>query len=180
MYQQLKHQCYLGRYEGDSTVELKEEYIRLGSSEKVSAIIIDDFDISITANRDNVERTSNSDILNLFLMHICDDPTTVGNHQCKPVPIILTGNNFNNLYPPLIRSGRTTIFTWSPDANIMFAMVSSLFKEFSITPEEIQVLIRKHKSQPISFFQQIISHIIDDIADIIINDDDLQLLTLLI
>lgn len=69
-YRLLDSAVLSGELEGDSIKPLKRDYRFLGSLPTVSALIIDDFDMSIASHKANYERTSNSDILNTFLMHL--------------------------------------------------------------------------------------------------------------
>lgn len=144
-----------GEIEGDSVKPLKRDYCVLGSSTKISALIIDDFDMSIANQKDNYERTSNSDILNSFLMHLCDNPKTIDGDRLHPVPIIFTGNNFNNLYGPLLRHGRAEIFDWVPNEHEKLSIINNIFYECGINGGYVKDLFNIYSSNSISFFQQV-------------------------
>lgn len=48
------------------------------------------------------------------------------------VPIILTGNDFSQVYAPLLRSGRADIFRWNPDYNTKFDIVQKILEPIII------------------------------------------------
>lgn len=154
-----------GRYEGDSKVELEAAYLELGRRHELTALVIDDFDRSTAATEKQVERTSNSDILNLFMLHICDEPGKIGRSECYPVPIILTGNDFRYLSPPLLRPGRTKFYLWNPDIICTQATVRAIYSPLiAVLPGEVDKLVEDYRTRPVSFFQQIISHLVDQFA----------------
>jgi ATP-dependent 26S proteasome regulatory subunit len=132
-------------------------------SDTISTIIIDDFDISIAAQKENTERTSNSDILNSLFMHLCDNPNEInGKTGIKATPIIMTGNNFSNIYKPLIRNGRADLFNWIPSIHEKKHIVQKILSHIKITEREVDIIFDKYKEKNIAFFSQIKSHLIDD------------------
>lgn len=153
-----------GSLEGDSIKLLKDVYCRLGATNELGAIIIDDFDISIGAQKQNYERTSNSDILNAFLMHLCDNPSAVNGLNLHPVPIILTGNNFTTLYEPLRRHGRTRIFDWEPTVEERTAVVNNILKELSLPNSTVEKLLELYPNKGIAFFHHIKTNLLDDLT----------------
>jgi hypothetical protein len=160
-YASIEASTLAGKYEKDSVLPLYDHYARLGTLTQPAALIIDDFDTSIAAVRDRVERTSNSCILNSFLLHICDNPRIVNGKECCHVPIILTGNDFRSLYPPLLRSGRAHIFTWNPSRKWKSQIVTRMYSGFSLSKHDVSLLLERFADQPPSFFQDILSHLAD-------------------
>lgn len=150
-----------GELEGDSIKPLMRDYISLGSESKISALIIDDFDMSIASLKENYERTSNSDILNTFLMHLCDNPKSVDGEFVHPVPIIITGNNFSKMYGPLLRHGRADLFEWNPEPHEKLVIIGNIFSECGIGDADLSRLINKYRDKNIAFFQQVKSSLID-------------------
>lgn len=153
-----------GSLEGDSIKILRDVYYKLGISNTLSAIIIDDFDISIGAQKPNYERTSNSDILNGFLMHLCDNPVLIDDLKVHPVPIILTGNNLTTLYAPLRRHGRTRIFDWIPSEAERSEIVKHILKDLQVPVSVVNQLLRDYPDKNISFFQQIKSELLEELT----------------
>ena len=162
VYMALDSAFLSGELEGDSIKTLKSAYIELGNrNNKLTAIIIDDFDISIASIKKNFERTSNSDILNSFLMHLCDAPKEVDGEKLFSVPIIITGNNFKDLYSPLIRHGRADLFEWLPTKEEKYQIINGILSECRITEKTMRHLLEKYPDKSMAFFQQIKSNLIE-------------------
>lgn len=89
-------------------------------------IVIDDFHMSIINQDDNIKKTINSNLLTGFFMNL----TNVS--PDNTVPIILTGNDFSQVYAPLLRSGRADIFRWNPDYNTKFDIVQKILEPIII------------------------------------------------
>lgn len=99
-----------GSLEGDSNRKLMKVYNDACTcsyfDKSFSCIVIEDFHKSIAAsNKNNTNRTTNSDTLVGQMMNMADHPYVNG----VRTPIILTGNNFEVIYSPLTRNGRMGI-----------------------------------------------------------------------
>jgi hypothetical protein len=167
-YAEVDGSSLMGHYEGDSILELKRAYLNLAQIGKVGAIIIDDFDRSIANQSDRIERTSNSDILTSFLMHLCDNPYSVQGEAAKPVPIILTGNDFGDIYHPLMRHGRADVFDWDPDNKHLFAVVQSIFCDMRIPGCELERFVSHYRDRSFAFFQQVKSFLISSAIGLVL------------
>ena len=150
-----------GEFEGDSIKALKRDYLQLGTENQLTAILIDDFDISIASQRSGYERTSNSDILNAFLMHLCDDPTVIDQTRVHPVPIIVTGNDFSVLYGPLLRHGRADLFEWVPSEEERMVVVKRILGECGLSDKVVWEFVGTYEKRSIAFFQQVKCALID-------------------
>lgn len=154
-----------GHREQDSITILKETYLKLGIYPQASAIIIEDFDTSIATEQEGYYKTTNSCILNAFLMHLCDDPTTVQGKYNRQIPIIMTGNNFKTLYAPLLRPGRSKLYEWIPKYDELIAMINQIFHESRLSPYEIESILTHFPGKQIAFFQQIKATFFDSLID---------------
>ncbi len=174
-YEVIDSSVLAGEHEGDSIKILKEIYIHQSMKQKVSAIIIDDFDMSIANQKNNFSKTSNSDILNTFLMHLCDNPALIDGKKVNPVPLIITGNDFTNMYAPLVRDGRADIFEWSLLEDEKIKIVDAIFSEYNLSKDQIKDLVSKYSTKSISFFKQIkLSFIDNHINDLIAEAKELD------
>lgn len=88
------------------------------------AIVIDDFHLSNASINENIKRTINSSLLTGYLMNLTQ------NEFEEKVPIILTGNDFSQVYSPLIRAGRADHFKWNPNYDEKKTIVKNVFNDF--------------------------------------------------
>lgn len=167
-----------GEYEGDSLKALTSEYARLGRRPTIlpmSALLIDDFDLSTARTDERLAGTQNSALLNGLLMHLADDPERIpvriananGTSDTKiltvkPSMIVLTANDVSCLYKPLTRPGRCRIFEWTPSDIEKAEIIHKIFP--SLTMEEALELTRKYAPQPVSFYAQALVYAIEDVV----------------
>ena len=92
---------------------LKTQYVEASiniSRKNPSALVIDDIDTTVGEWKQNTGTVNHQGIL-AFLMHIADNPCHIeGLGNVNRVPVFFTGNNFELLYEPLRRPGRTLRF----------------------------------------------------------------------
>lgn len=150
-----------GPLEGDSMDTLINAYVYAATLKetykKEVVLLIDDFDTSVASVGDGVQSTINSQLLRSCLMHITENPTRYGT---LPVPIILTGNNFENMYKPLVRAIRMDFFTFEPSLEEKVQTVSHLY---GLSPEQIPLLLREFENESIAFFSALRNDYIDDL-----------------
>lgn len=135
---------------------LKEQYVKASvniSKKQPSVIVIDDIDTTVGEWEQNTGTVNHQGIL-AFLMHIADNPVYMENvGSVNRVPVFLTGNNFNLLYEPLRRTGRTIKFDWEPTREEKINIVSSIF---SFTDDKLaELLVDMYPEKEISFFSSI-------------------------
>lgn len=144
-----------GAHEKDSINVMKKIYsaaINLRNSEKVVAILIDDFHMGNATTDENVKRTINSNLLTGHLMNLAEN-----NNNIK-IPIILTGNDFSKTYAPLLRSGRADKFQWNPNYEEKKEIVKTIFNRFAnISEQEFNELYDKYAHNSVSDFYQLIN-----------------------
>jgi len=148
-----------GSYEKDSIGAIEENLNKalhdFQTTQEMSVFIIDDFHLSIASTELGVGKTVNSQILTGFLMNLADKAKATKNAR---IPIILLGNDFNNLYDPLTRDGRMDFFEWNPTLQEKISIVCSHFDDIVFhqnDKEKLIKLITKYDSQPISFFAEV-------------------------
>lgn len=143
---------------------LRDTYIKAGSDMRkgktlASALLINDFDTGVGNWGKIVQFTINTQQLFAELMHLTDYPEIVAGEQTNRVPIIITGNNFESLHLPLLRTGRMWLFEWKPNPSEKADIVEKIFP--FLKPKEIERLIQLYKSQPVSFFSHAKNAMID-------------------
>jgi len=152
-----------GRYEGSPVRQMDKAYeharaeSRLGN--KKVAVVIDDFDNSVasvlTSNRDGY--TVNTQLLTDYLMKLSDKSS----HGDRPVPMVVTGNNFLGLCEPLARHGRMSFFTWrGPSGEDKLRIVKTIFSD--IAQDDLNQLLREFGDQSLAFFDELLSTSYDD------------------
>ena len=110
-------------------------------SKKPAVLLIDDADTVIGNWGEMVQYTVNSQMVNKTLLDIADHPkkvhklrgrdyagVTLDKKSVNRIPIIMTCNDSNKFYAPLMRPGRTTIFLWNPDASTIKNVVAGIFE----------------------------------------------------
>lgn len=119
--------------------------------EKV-AIIVDDFHLSNASVDTNIKRTINSSLLTGYLMNLTQ------NKEVEKVPIILTGNDFSQVYSPLIRAGRADRFEWSPNYDEKRQIVENIFRDYlTCSSVEFERFFSKCSKASIADFSQLIN-----------------------
>lgn len=137
---------------------LKSKYVEAScniSENNPTVMVIDDIDTTVGEWEQNTGTVNHQGIL-AFLMHIADDPCYIeGMGKVNRVPIFFTGNNFDLLYKPLIRHGRTLRFDWEPTMSEKIEMICSCNP--LISADIAKSLISAYPDQPISFFSSLFS-----------------------
>lgn len=156
-----------GSFESEPVQVLKDVYLFASALKSQTnswvTILIDDFDLSSASTFDDRRYTVNTQLLSGFLMSLADDPRRCGEHDVLRIPIILTGNNFTALHPPLTRHGRMKFFQWLPTFDEKVRIVEAMFSPVlhsSQTPHILR-LVKRFKTQPVSFFSAVKDDIID-------------------
>lgn len=169
--QQIGVQSYLisgGELESDEAGRpaalLRDTYKKAGSDMRkgktlASALLINDFDTGVGNWGKIVQFTINTQQLFAELMHLTDYPEIVAGEQTNRVPIIITGNNFESLHLPLLRTGRMWLFEWSPNLSEKADIVEKIYP--FLNRKEIERLVQHFKNQPISFFSHAKNTMID-------------------
>ena len=156
-----------GSHEKEALEVISDAYIEasnfLSSNKFFTIILIDDFDLSVASTTENREYTVNSQLLAGFLMNLADDPERCSGHQVCRIPIVLTGNNFSDIYAPLSRHGRMDFFTWNPDFVEKLEILKSLYQNDLSYRElgQLDRLLNPYKDEPISFFVALKSDFLD-------------------
>lgn len=133
---------------------------------KYSALVIDDFHLSIAITRNTANHTTNADNLLSALMNIADKKTEL------KAPIILIGNNFTDMYVPLTRLGRMNISTWTPTILNKVDIVRTIIRRHPhdaacLTTDTIKKFIERYHNQYIGFYEQVIENVmLQDIKDV--------------
>lgn len=134
---------------------LKKQYVEASiniSKNNPSALVIDDIDTTVGEWEQNTGTVNHQGIL-AFLMHIADNPYFIEElGKINRVPIFFTGNNFELLYEPLRRPGRTLEFEWEPKPSEKIAIIASCLPYVSNAKEIAEQLIRIYPNQSISYF----------------------------
>lgn len=162
-----------GPNEGDSKNKIKETYeiscINLSRKKNLSVIVIDDFHLSIASNLGgNVSKTTNVQVLVGYLMNLADHPYMFN----VRIPIILLGNNFENIYPALIRNGRTDFYNWVPSIDEKTKIVYYMFKKFypNIDFDDVKQLVFLYSNKYVAFFKDVIQDLFFSSFDLIVNE----------
>lgn len=114
--------------------------------------MIDDIDTTVGEWEQNTGTVNHQGIL-AFLMHIADNPYYIeGLGKVERVPIFFTGNNFELLYEPLRRPGRTLRFEWEPNPSEKISIIASCIPYVANAKEIAEELIHIYPDHPISFF----------------------------
>ena len=88
-----------------------------------------------------------------FLMHISDNPYYIENvGNVNRVPIFFTGNNFEAIYEPLRRPGRTLEFEWEPGQEEKIDIIASCLSNTADAKKVAAELVDIYPNQSISFF----------------------------
>lgn len=150
---------------------LKEQYIHASisiSEKQPAAIVIDDIDTTVGEWEKNTGTVNHQGIL-AFLMHIADNPHYIeGVGVVNRVPVFFTGNNFDLLYEPLKRPGRTRKFEWNPTVNEKAEIICSIFGLSN--KNDAKKLINTFPDEPIAFFSDFYaSKCIEDLEKLVSN-----------
>jgi hypothetical protein len=161
-----------GQHEGDATNALATAYKFAAAVQitrrRMTALLVDDFDMSVAATVEGRTYTANTQLITGALMNLADNPRQLGMEATVRVPIIVTGNNFEGLHTPLMRHGRMDFFEWKPTAEERLEIVSKMF-EYLLeggSKNSVKDLVGIAPDQPISFF----SAVKEDIVNAVILD----------
>ena len=141
---------------------IRERYRKAADMSKVrgklTALVINDIDAGVGTHADT-QNTVNTQMVVGTLMNLCDNPKRVsvgqdwqGKDIIRRVPIIVTANDLNTIYAPLLRDGRMEKFYWKPDEEDMFNMIYTMFKDDNVTPEEVVQVRSEFPNQGLDFF----------------------------
>ena len=127
--------------------------------------MIDDVDTSTIAVQSDRRYGVNTQLVSGTLMHIADDPNNVGDRSTMRIPIILTGNNFQTLYGPLIRRGRMRFFDWVPSIETKIHVVKTIFADLIPQQEltHISEMVQKYAHEPVAFYAELKNDLVDDL-----------------
>lgn len=149
-----------GKYEGSPVRKMNVLYeFALQHQNEIrlpTALLIDDFDNSIVSIRTTGQSgySVNSQLLTDYFMNL---PNKILNGKI-PVPIVLTGNNFRDIYEPLARYGRITFFDWNgPTGEDKVRIVQRIFSDI-LSPSEqerIGLVLRDFSECSLSFFNEL-------------------------
>jgi len=129
----------------------------LKSDQKIyplAVIIINDIDTAL-GEWQLTQYSMNRQIVYEELMNLTDHPNEVEGRMTRRIPVILTGNDFTKLYPPLVRPGRMTTFEWKPTAEEKVLVVSHILPE--LNQNECKSLVDEFFGQQVSFFSDLSS-----------------------
>ncbi len=166
-----------GSNEGESKDKIQKIYetscIDFSRTKKLVVIVIDDFHLSIASNLgENVSKTTNAQVLVGYLMNLADHPYQFN----VRIPIILLGNNFQNIYPALIRNGRTDFYSWTPNINDKINIVYYMYRKFypNIKIEDVKQLVTLYPDKYIAFFKDVIQDLFFSGFDQVVNEFEKQ------
>ena len=132
--------------------DMMQEYYHRASSlwakGHPAAIVIDDADAAIGEWGAMTQYTVNRQLVCGTLMALADNPyvcyTSNGTMKVRVetfrVPIIMTCNDSSKLYSPLMRPGRTRMFSWLPSIEEKSAVVGNLFPE--LDGQDVETMVR--------------------------------------
>lgn len=148
---------FAGKTEGASTealhAVLKESVSWSAMHAAQIVITLDDFDLS-TANPGDAAATVNSQLLIKAMMALADERHRYRNADGSNIGFIVTVNDASGMRESLTRSGRADWYDHEPSAedkaNIAHAVLAPI-----TTPERdlVKALVRKHITQPVSFWK---------------------------
>ncbi|QDZ21868.1 AAA ATPase domain-containing protein [Chloropicon primus] len=141
---------------------IRERYRKAADMSKargvLTCLVINDLDAGV-GNFRETQNTVNSQMVVGTLMNLCDDPKRVsvgqdwrGKDVIRRVPIIITANDLNTIYAPLLRDGRMEKYNWKPSRKDIFEMVYTMFRDDDVSPEEVQYVIDSFPNQGLDFF----------------------------
>lgn len=160
-YKSISSSVLSGSKEGDAVNNLMMYYNACKkdtANNKYTALVIDDFHLSIAITRNSAGHTTNADNLLEALMSIADRKKEL------KAPIILIGNNFVDAYAPLTRAGRATICTWRPTLEDKKEIVRHMIVKCNRSAANIQLddiykFVERYQDQYIGFFEEVIESV---------------------
>lgn len=160
-YKKISSSILTGKKEGEAVDNLMLYYNKCEMNpniKKYTALVIDDFHLSIAITKATAGHTTNADNLIEALMNIADRKEEL------KAPIILIGNDFTDAYPPLVRAGRASICTWEPTIDDKKQIVKTMIRTHgeqtnNITDDSIYAFVDHYKNQYIGFFEKAIENV---------------------
>jgi SpoVK/Ycf46/Vps4 family AAA+-type ATPase len=132
---------------------IRKEYLKAGTASRQGVLVVNDIDTVLGNWGSLVQYTVNRQVVFGQLMALCDYPNEVAGTRCRRVPIIMTGNNPNLLYGPLLRPGRTRVFGWVPTRETRIPIVAGIFPE--LDSREVASLLDELPDRPVSFWADV-------------------------
>ncbi len=135
---------------------------------QMCVLMINDIDAGAGRMNAMTQYTVNTQLVNVTLMNIADNPTNVqlpGSYDPEPlrrVPIIVTGNDLSTLYAPLIRDGRMAKYYWDPTRDDRIGIVKGIFETDKLSSQDIETLVDTFPQQSIDFFGAIRAQLYDE------------------
>jgi ribulose bisphosphate carboxylase small subunit len=145
--------------------EASEQIRKMG---QMCVLMINDLDAGAGRMNAMTQYTVNTQMVNVTLMNIADNPTNVqlpGSYDPTPlarVPIIVTGNDFSTLYAPLIRDGRMYKYHWDPTRADRIGILKGIFEPDQLSDQQIEQLFDRFPNQSVDFFGAIRAQLYDD------------------
>jgi hypothetical protein len=127
--------------------------------ERPFLICLDDFDLSSAARLPSTEYTVNSQLLTGALQHLADTGALRTAQGC-PVPIVMTGNNFNPMRSSLLRPGRAVFFEHALDLDEKCEIVGRILG--ASDAKSVRGLVLAYRNEPIAFFVELRSRALDE------------------
>ena len=152
----------------DRYLEASKRFDR--STGKICALLINDFDTGIGIWSSQNEKAVFQYTVNLqnvyaTLMNIVDHPLIIDGVECNRTPIIITGNNFDVLYEPLVRDGRMVKFRWQPTDDEKSTVIHAIFEGLDLPQQALQEFAMRHMNETIAFFAHVKSTLMDQSID---------------
>ncbi len=144
--------------------EAAEQIRKMG---QMCILMINDLDAGAGRMNAMTQYTVNTQMVNVTLMNIADNPTNVqlpGSYDPTPlprVPIIVTGNDFSTLYAPLIRDGRMSKYYWDPTRADRIGILKGIFEPDQLSDQQIEQLFDTFSEQSVDFFGAIRAQLFD-------------------
>lgn len=138
-------------------------------------IMIDDIDSALGKWDDLVQYTMNRQLMIKTLIDLADNPYKVdyvedNKLESKPtrrVPFIVTLNDEQKMYKPLMRNGRTRNFPWIPDREDIEMILSSIFRDIDYDFDIMMMYDKLSKitqnTLPLSLFADLKSSLNNDV-----------------
>ena len=143
---------------GEPAKLLKRKYLEASdciTDGNPSALLIDDVDTTLGEWKNYTGTVNHQDVL-AVLMHLADSPCYIEDvGSTNRVPVFLTGNQFDRLYVPLVRTGRTIRYDWEPTRAEKIEIVNSIFN-FS-SKNISKRLVDAFPDAPVSFFSTLLA-----------------------
>jgi hypothetical protein len=168
------------RYEGGPVRKMERLYSfaleHQSGFKRHTVIVIDDFDNSIVSvrNDDYSGYSVNTQLLTDYFMNL---PRKIPRGK-KPVPLVLTGNNFLGMYEPLARYGRMSFFDWNgPTEAEKIEIVKTIFMNTLSGSElrRVERVVDRFSDQPLAFFNELKNAAYDEfILNVCNKTDDLS------